>query len=117
MNLFEVGQELEGGLVSEWDIDDAMVRQRAHASQGSRLLATAQAGGGDENTSVFSPVAAGAPDAAGLVPERLPLGGEVAVSGGDAKEESVVLEKLIGVAQHLDAAVLWRSVHFAENLI
>jgi hypothetical protein len=27
------------------------------------------------------------------------------------------LEKLIGVAQHLDAAVLWRSVHFAENLI
>lgn len=117
MNLVEIGQEREGGLVSQRNIDDAVVSQCAHTGKSSRFLATAGGAGGDENTSVFSPVATAAPNTAGFVPERFPLGGEVAISGWDSKEKSVVLEKLIGVTQDLNAGVLGSSMHFGEDIL
>lgn len=59
-------------------------------------MTTALGTSGDEETGVFAPEATGGPNAAGLVPEGLPLGGEVAVSGGDTEQDGIVVEELVG---------------------
>lgn len=47
----------------------------------------------------------------------LPLGGEVAVAGGNAKQEAVVLGEDVGVLKDGDVGGLGGSVHLVEDLL
>jgi hypothetical protein len=53
---------------------------------------------------------------AGLVPEGLELCGEVAVSGGDTKEDAVEFLKRGWVVKDGHVGGLGRSVHLGENI-
>lgn len=94
MDLLQVGQQRENSLVAQGDVDPAVMRERAHRRKGSRLLTTTQSAGRDEQTRVLAPETTAGPDAAGLVPEGLPLRGEVTVPGGNAEQDGVVLLQL-----------------------
>lgn len=80
--------------ITKRNIDDTMMGQSAHDCKRGALLATAWGGSRDEHASVFAVVAAGGPLLTSLVPEGFPLSREVAVTGGDAHEEGVVLREL-----------------------
>lgn len=112
-----VAEEVEGGLVAERHVDDAVVSEGAHGGDSSALLSTTLSSGGDEETGVLAPEGTGLPLAAGAVPERAPLGGEVAVAGGDTQKESIVLLEDGGVGEGGDGVVLGRGVHLVENLL
>lgn len=114
MDLFQVRQEPEGSLVTEGNEVETVVSESAHGSNGGRLLTTTQGTRGDEQTGILAPVAAGGPDAAGLVPEGLPLGREVAEAGGDAEEDGVVLEQVSRLSNGVRG--LGRGVHLAEDV-
>lgn len=116
-DLAQVGQDAKGRLVTERNVDDTVVRKSAHSGQGSALLATTLGGSGDEQTGVLTPVGTGLPLAAGLVPEGLPLGREVAVTGGDTEEEGVVLLEGLGVLEGGDLGRLWWGVHLLKHLL
>ena len=88
----------------------------AHAGNGRALLASALGRGRDEDAGVLAPVAAGLPLLAGLVPEGLPLSGEIAVAGGDTEEEGVVFLELLG-GDEGDGVGLAGGVHFAEDFL
>lgn len=92
VDLIEVGQERENGFVAQGNVNETMVGEGAHGRQSSGLLATAGGTGGDEETSVLAPEATGGPDRAGLVPEGLPLSGEVTVASGDTEKDGIVLQ-------------------------
>jgi hypothetical protein len=94
-----------------------MMGHRGHGSDDRRLLATTHRSSGDEDASVLAPITTRLPDASGLVPERLPLGREVAVTGWDAEEEGIVFLKRVWVAEDGDTLVFGRSIHFLQNLI
>lgn len=115
-DFIKVGQRLERSLVPQRHIDDAVMRERTHRRDGGALLPSALGSGGDEKTAVFAPVGAGLPLLTRLVPEGLPLGGEVAVAGGDAEEKGVVLFELVGRDEG-DGFVLAWGVHLAEDLL
>ena len=68
-----------------------MMSERAHGRQCRALLSSAWSTGRDEETSILAPVAAGRPDAAGLVPERLPLSWEVTITGWNTEEDGIEL--------------------------
>ena len=57
MNLAEVGELREDGLVAERDEDDAVVGQSAHGGERRALLSTAEGTGADEEAGVLAPVA------------------------------------------------------------
>ena len=85
----------------------------AHGSEGCGLLTTACGCSADEEASVFTPEATGLPEMTSLVPKCLPLGGEVAVPGWDAKEEGVVgLEDVGGDGGEIRFG---RGVHLAQD--
>lgn len=86
----------------------------AHGGQSGALLPAALRGGADEDADVLAGEAAGLPLLAGVVPEGLPLGGEVAVAGGDAEEEGVVLLELVR-GDDGDGSGLARGVHLGED--
>lgn len=113
----QVGQDAEGLGVSEGHVDDAVVGEGAHGGESSGLLATSLRGSGDEDTGVLAPETTGAPLLAGLVPESLPLSGEVAVSCWDADEEGVILLEHAWVFEDGDICGLRRSVHLGEDLV
>ncbi len=112
----KIDQHRKRRFVSHWDIDDAMMGERAHCCDSGALLPPSLRCRGDEQASVLSPVASGLPLLAGAVPEGFPLGGEVAVTRGNAEEEGVVFFKLVR-GDEGDGLVLARSVHFAEDLL
>lgn len=114
MHLLQVRQLPERRLVPQRHIDHAMMREGAHGRDASRLLPSAQAGGGDEEPRVLAPETALHPLAAGAVEEGLPLGGEVAVAGGNAEEHAIVLLEL-GGRDFGDGGVLGRGVHLGED--
>ena len=116
-NLGVVTKKVEGGLVAERHVDDSVVSEGAHGGDGGALLSTALSGSADEEASVLAPEAAGLPLLAGVVPEGPPLGGEVAVAGGNAHEEGVVLLEGRGVGHLGDRAVLFGGVHLGEDLL
>lgn len=91
MDLLQVGELREDGLVAERDVDEAVVGEGAHGGNGGRLLATSDGTGGDKETGVLAPVATRGPDATGFVPEGLPLSGEVTVASGNTEEDGVVV--------------------------
>lgn len=116
-DLGEVSEETEGLGVAEGNVDDAVVGEGGDGVLSSGLLATAEGGGRDKDTGHLAPEATGSPLLAGLVPEGLPLGGEVAVAGGDAEEEGVVLLELGGVLEDGHVGGLGGSVHLGEDLL
>jgi len=116
-NLAVVAEEVEGGLVAERNVDDAVVGKGAHGSERSALLSTALGAGRHKQASVLAPEATSLPLLAGVVPEGPPLGGEVAVAGGDTHKEGIVLLKDGGVGDVGDRRVLGRSVHLGQNLL
>lgn len=97
VDLAQAGQLGEGGLVAQRDVEEAVVSKGAHGSKGSGLLATTEGTGRDEETGILAPVATSGPDTTGLVPEGLPLGGEVAVASRDTEEDGIVLQEVIGL--------------------
>lgn len=117
VDLTQVGQLTEGGLVAQGNVDQAMVSKSAHGSESSGLLATTLGTGRDKQTGVLAPVATSGPDTTGLVPESLPLGGEVTVAGGDTEEESIVFGEVFRVSQHGDGGGLGRGVHLGQDLV
>lgn len=115
VDLVEVGQLAEDGLVAERDVDETVVSEGAHGRKSSGLLTTTLGTGGDEETGILAPVATGSPDSTGLVPESLPLGREVTVTGGDTEENSIILEQSLGLDDGV--AGLGRSVHLSQDLL
>ena len=91
-----------------------MVSEGAHGGKTSGLLATALGTSRDEETSVLAPVATGGPDTAGLVPESLPLGREVTVTGGDTEQDGIVGKEVGRLGNGV--AGLGRSVHLGQDL-
>lgn len=94
--MFQIQQDRARSLIAQRHIDDAMMRHGAHGRDDGALLPAARRSRGDEDAGVLAPIGAVGPLLAGVVPEGLPLGGEVAVAGRDAEEEGVVLRELVG---------------------
>lgn len=94
-----------------------MVSKRAHGRESSALLSTTLGTSGDEQASILAPEAAGLPLLASVVPERAPLGWEVAVAGGDSEQESVVLLEYRGVGDLRDGLVFGRGVHLGQDVL
>lgn len=115
MNLVEVGQLGEDGLVAERNVDETVVGEGAHGSKAGGLLTTTLGTGGNEETSVLAPVATGGPDTTSAVPEGLPLSGEVTVASGDTEENGVVLKEGVGLSNGV--AGLGGSVHLSQNIV
>lgn len=115
MDLVEVGQLGEDGLVAERNVDETVVGESAHGSKAGRLLATTLSAGGNEETGVLAPVTTGGPDTTSAVPEGLPLGGEVTVASGDTEQDGVVLKESVGFGNGV--AGLGGSVHLGQNIV
>lgn len=115
VNLVQVAQLGEDGLVAEGNVDEAVVSEGAHRGKSSGLLTTTLGTGGDEETGVLAPEATSGPDATGLVPEGLPLSREVTVTGRDTEQNSVEGEE-IGRLNN-GVAGLGRSVHLGQNFL
>jgi hypothetical protein len=115
-NLREIGKDWEDSLVAQWHVDDTMMGQSRHGSDASALLATTESTCAHEQTGILAPESTLLPLATSRIPEGLPLSWEIAVSGGDAEEEGIVLLKLAWVLDGWDAVVLWWSVHLLEDL-
>lgn len=97
-------------------INDAMMRKGAHRRDRRALLPSPLRSRGDEQPAVFAPIAAVLPLFARLVPEGFPLGGEVAVAGGDAEEEGVVVFEGVRGDEGDGGVLAWR-VHFGEDFL
>ena len=115
VDLLKVGKLTEGGLVAQGNVDETVVSQSAHGSNGSRLLATTEGTGGDEETGILAPVTTRGPDTASLVPEGFPLGREVTVASGNTEQNGIVLKE--GVRLGNGVVGLGGSVHLGQDLI
>lgn len=115
VDLSQVRELSEGGLVAQRDVEEAVVSEGAHGSNGGRLLATTEGTGGDEQTGVLAPEATSSPDTAGAVPEGLPLSGEVTVTGRDTEENGIILEEVVGGGNGVGG--LGGSVHLSEDFL
>jgi hypothetical protein len=71
MNFFDVGQLSEGIFVSQWDVDDTVVRQNGDGVEDGGFLSSSETGGGNKHACVFSRVCTRGPHAASGVPECL----------------------------------------------
>jgi hypothetical protein len=80
-------------------------------------LTSAETCGRDEKTGVFAGETTSSPLLACLVQEGLPLRGKVAVTGGDAKEETVVFLEDTGIGESLDFGRLGRGVHLGKDFL
>lgn len=115
MDLLEVGQLGEHGLVAERNVDEAVVSKSAHGSNGGGLLTTTQGASGDEQTGILAPVATGGPDTASAVPESLPLGREVTIASRDTEQHSIVVLEAVRVGDGV--VLLGRSVHLSQDFL
>lgn len=116
MDLRQIGQRGEDSLISQRDIDDAMVSERAQGCDGGRFLSASLSAGGNENPGILAPIPSGLPEMARAVPECLPLRRKVAITGRNAKEKTVISCKDIGG----DEGNIWRlarSVHLGKHLL
>ena len=116
MDFAQIGQLTKRRLVSERNIKQAMMGEGAHMCDDGALLPTTKTGGADEDARVLPPEATGLPEPAGGIPERLPLGGEVAVTRGHAEQEGIVLGQVGRVGECGDVGVLGRSVHLTQDV-
>ena len=115
VDLLKIGQLSEGGLVAQRNVDEAVVDESRHGGDGGGLLATTEGAGADEHTSILAPEGALLPLLAGLVPEGLELGGEVAVTGGDTEEDGIVVKESLVAGNRVGR--LGGSVHLGENVL
>ncbi len=106
---------LKGSLVSERDVDDAVVYKSRHGGNNSALLPTAWSGSRDEDTRVLAPQSSRCPQTAGGIPEILPLRWEVSVTSWDTNQESIISRENFGG----DNWDVWlsRGMHLGENLL
>ena len=102
---------MERSLVTQWHKNNTVMGQSRHCCQSCAFLTTTLSSSADEHAGHFAPVTSTLPDAAGLVPEGLPLSWEVAVSGWDAEKEGIVLQERLRILEDGDFVVLWGSVH------
>lgn len=116
MHLVEIGELAKSSLVPQRHIDHAVMSERAHGRNASGLLPSTDTSGGNEQARVLAPEATLLPLGAGGIEESFPLGGEVAVTGGDAEQDAVVLLEL-GRCDDRDGRVLWRGVHLLEDFL
>ena len=68
-------------LVPKRHKDNTLMHERAQTRNNRALLATTLSGCGNKNARIFSVISTRGPLLARLVPKRLPLRGEVAVTG------------------------------------
>lgn len=115
VNLVQVAQLAEDGLVAQRNVDEAVVSESAHRGKGSGLLTTTLSTGRHEETGVLAPEATSGPDATGLVPEGLPLSREVTVTRRDTEQNSIEGEEVGGL--HNGVVSLGRSVHLAQDFL
>lgn len=115
VNLVQVAELGEYGLVAQRNVDEAVVSESAHRGKGSRLLTTTLSTGRHEETGVLAPEATSGPNATGLVPEGLPLSREVTVTGRDTEQNSVEGEEVRGLNNGI--ASLGRSMHLGQNFL
>lgn len=116
MNFRQVGQLGEDGLISQRDVYDSMVSERAHGRDDGGFLTASQGTGRYENTGVLAPIRSGLPLLTRRVPERFPLRREIPVTGRNAEEKSVVLGEDTG-ADEGDVRRLARGVHLGKDLL
>jgi len=94
VNLFQVAQLGEDVLVPERGEDDTVVGQSGERSVCGHLLPSTRSTSRNEETGVFALESTLSPETTGMVPESLPLSGEGTVTGGDTKEEGVVVDEV-----------------------
>lgn len=107
---------LEGFGVTQWYIDDAMVGKGTHCRNGSAFLSSTLRSGGNEQSTVFTPVTTIVPHVASGIPEGFPLGGEVSVTSWNTHKESIVFRELFSRDEG-DVFALLRDVHFGEDFL
>ena len=115
-HLLQVCQRRERRGVTQRHIDHSMMGESAHSGQRRALLPSSLGGRRDKDTDILSVVSASLPLLAGLVPEDSPLGGEVAVTCGNTKEEGIIFLKLVG-GDERDGAGLAGCVHLGEDFL
>lgn len=93
-----------------------MMRESAYGVRCRGLLSSSLRGGADEDTNIFPVESASLPLLASLVPEGFPLGGEVAVTGRNTKEEGVIFLELVR-GDERDGAGLAGGVHLREDFL
>lgn len=71
VDLAQVGKLAKGVLVTERHVLDAVVDEGGHCGDGGRLLSSARASGGDEETGGFTVEGTGSPELTGTVDESL----------------------------------------------
>lgn len=115
VDFVQVRELTKSVLVAQRDVDETVVSESAHGRESGRFLATSLGASRDEQTGVLAPVTTSGPDATGLVPEGLPLRGEVTVASGDTEEDAIVGEEL--VRGHNGVGGLGGSVHLGQDII
>ena len=93
-----------------------MMGQGAHESKSGALLSSSQTGGRDEAAGILADQGSRSPELPSGVPEVLPLGGKITVSGWDTEDEGIVFLELVG-SDEGNGFVLRRCIHLAENFL
>lgn len=115
VDLIEVGEEGEGGLVAERHVEKTVVGESRDRVEGSNLLTTARGTSADEQASELAVELTLGPETTGGIPEGAPLGRLGTKTGRDTEEEAVVLGQ---VGRSDDGVIrLGGSVHLGENLV
>lgn len=96
MDFTQVRDLCARSLVSERDINDAVVRKRGHGGNRGALLSTTGSCSGDEYTCVLAPKCARCPELSCGIPEGLPLCWEVAITSWNTNQECVIGREDIG---------------------
>ena len=87
-----------------------------HGGNSCGLLPTTRGCSADEHPEVFPVESTRLPELAESIDEGLPLCRKVAVTGGNAKEEGVILGQDFGGGER-DVLFLTRSVHLREDFL
>ena len=115
-DFFGLRHLLEGFGVTQWYVDDAMMSKGTHRRNGSALLSSPLRRGGNEQSTIFTPVTTSEPHLASGIPEGFPLGWEVPVTSWNTHKESIVFLKLFS-GDEGDVLALLRDVHFGEDIL
>lgn len=115
-DLVQGALDLEGGGVTEGDVDHALVNPGRKGIDAGGFLASTGGRGADEEAKVLAVQRTRHPQLAELVDEGLPLGRVGAVTGGDPEQERIVgLEDVRG--DEGDRGVLRGGVHLAQHFL
>ena len=93
-----------------------MMGKCTHCRDSSALLSAPLPSGGNEQTTVFTPVTTSEPHLASGIPERFPLSGEISVTSWNTHKESIVFLELFR-SDEGDVFALLRCVHFGEDIL